>query len=341
MGALIGIWNRVLAWALQRRLVRSLLLYSESNGPVLAASVTYRALFALFAAVLLGFSAAAIWLSGRPELWDALVAGVDNVIPGLIGDGGVIDASELQKAPGAITVAGVIAVVALVGAAIGAITTLRTAIRVMAGTENATTSPILLALRDLLFAMAVGVLLLASVVVTFLGSAFVTTVLDWVGLGSDLTAAVVTRLVTIAVTFALDAVIIALLFALLSGTRASLRALAAGSLVGAAGLVVLQQLSGLFVGGADSNPLLTSFASLIALLLWLNFSAQVILIACAHVITTMAEERDRVGERYGAATLAQRKVRSAEREVRIATAALRTAREQESAEREANAAREA
>ncbi len=331
----MNIWNRVQGWALRRRIVRSFLLYTEHNGPVLAASVTYRALFSLFAAVLLGFSVAAIWLSGRPELWRALVSATDNVVPGLIGEGGVIDARELQEVPGTITLAGVIAVVALIAAAIGAIQTVRTAIRMMAGTTAATTSPILLAVRDLLFALAVGVLFVASAVVTFLGSAFATTLLGWLGLGSDTVAAVATRLITLVATFALDAVIIALLFALLSGMRASPRALWGGALIGAAGLVVLQQLSGLFVGGAPSNPLLTSFASLVALLLWLNLSAQVILIACAHVITTAAEERDRIGERYGAATLTQRRVRSAEREVRIATDALQAAREQERQEREA------
>ena len=58
-----------------------------------------------------------------------------------------------------------------------------------------------------------------------------------------------------------------------------------GAFYGAIGLTVLQQLSSLFVGGAASNPLLASFASLIALLLWFNLSAQVILIAGAYIIT--------------------------------------------------------
>ncbi len=41
---------------------------------------------------------------------------------------------------------------------------------------------------------------------------------------------------------------------------------------------------------ASRNPLYTSFASLIALLLWLNLSAQVILIAGAYIVTGVAEE---------------------------------------------------
>jgi len=333
MGAVIEFWNRVQAWALRRRLVRAFLLYSDSKGPVLAASVTYRALFSLFAAVLLGFSAAAIWLRGRPELWDALIGAVDNVIPGLVGDDGVISPSDLD-APGPITIAGIVAVIALIGAAIGAIQTTRTAIRMMAGTVSDQTAIWWLLLRDLAFAAAVGALFAVSAVVTFLGSAFATTVLDWVGIDSGFLAALTTRVITIVVTFALDTALIALLFVLLSGAHAPRRALWGGALVGGAGLVVLQQLSGLFVGGAPSNPLLTSFASLIALLLWLNLSAQVVLIACAWIVTATDEQHDRVGERYGSSTFAQRKVHHAEREVQIATDALREAREAADAERE-------
>ncbi|OCG76533.1 YihY/virulence factor BrkB family protein [Microbacterium sediminis] len=336
----VGEWvRRVLAWALRLRVVRSFLLFSESNGGVLAGSITFRALFSLFAAVLLGFSAAAIWLQGRPELWDALVSAMNNVIPGLVGGAGsVIDVRQLQNAPGSITIAGVIAVLGLIWAAIGAIQTTRTAIRMMAGTAHDTASFFVLIVRDLIFAAAMGAMFVVSAAVTFLGSAFASAVLGWLGLGSGLLATLTTRLVTIAVTFVLDAVLIALLFALLSGRKVSARALWSGALIGAVGLVVLQQLSGLFVGGATSNPLLATFSSLVALLLWLNLSAQVILIGCAHVITTADEEQDRVGEKYGAATFAQRKVRRAERDVEIATATLREAREQEAAEREKLAA---
>lgn len=327
--------RRVVAWALRLRIVRSFLLFSESNGAVLAGSVTFRALFSLFAAVLLGFSAAAIWLQGRPELWDALVSAMNNVIPGLLGgEESAIDVGKLQDAPGSITIAGIVAVLGLIWAAIGAIQTLRTAIRLMAGTAHDTTSFLVLVVRDLVFAAAVGAMFVVSAAVTFLGSVFAETVLGWLGLGSGLLATLTTRLVTVVATFLLDAVLIALLFALLSGRKVSARALWSGALVGAVGLVVLQQLSGLFVGGATSNPLLASFASLVALLLWLNLSAQVILIGCAHVITVADEERDRVGEKYGATTLAQRKVRRAERDVEIATSTLREAREQEAQERE-------
>lgn len=87
----------LIAWALARKPVRAFLLYSEQQGALLAGAVTYRALFSIFAGVLLGFSVAAIWLVGQPELWQALLDSVDNVIPGLVGEGGLIDADALKE----------------------------------------------------------------------------------------------------------------------------------------------------------------------------------------------------------------------------------------------------
>ena len=71
---------RVIAWALTLKPVRAFLLYSEHRGPMLADSVTYRALFSVFAGVLLGFSIAGLVLSGNPELLTALVTSVDAAI---------------------------------------------------------------------------------------------------------------------------------------------------------------------------------------------------------------------------------------------------------------------
>jgi len=103
--------------------------------------------------------------------------------------------------------------------------------------------------------------------------------------------------------------------------------------LGAVGLLVLQELSGLFIGGATSNPLLASFASLLALLIWLNFSAQVMLIACAYVVTAEEETKDRVHARFAATTFPQRRLQRAEVDVRVATAELRAAQQALSGEK--------
>jgi membrane protein len=335
-----GLVPRLTAWALQRTLVRAFLLYSEHRGAQLADSVTYRTLFSVFAGVLLGFSFAALWLSGNPEAWDALIAAVNSAIPGLIGtDGeGVIDADAIQ-APAGLTIAGVLSLVGLVGAAIGAVGSLRNALRILADKVSDDVFFLLVMLRNLLLAIAIGGLLVVSAAATFLSTASIGTVTGWLGLPEDSgLVQVVTWLVSVVIVFVLDTVVIVLMFSSLSGVKAPAKALWSGAAVGGLGLLVLQQLSGLFVGGASSNPLLASFATLIALLLWINLSCQVILISGALIITMTQEHEDRVRARFGAPTLVQRRVRRAEDAVAVAVDELEKARSAADEERDAQRA---
>lgn len=323
----------VIRWALARKPVRAVLLYVERRGPMLADSVTYRALFSVFAGVLLGFSIAALWLAGNPVAWKAVIDAVQSAVPGLIGADGVIDPSDLQE-PMAFSFAGLISLAALIGAALGAIGSLRTAVRLIVGTVHKDILWVWVILRNLLLAVGIGGAFVVAALITVAGRVGIDWVTGILGIPSD--SAVATwgvRLVSLLVVFALNAALIAGVFRLLSGVRASARSLWTGALLGAVGLLVLQELSSLFVGGATSNPLLASFASLLALLIWLNLSTQVILLSCAYIITGEEESRDRVRARHGATTFAQRRAQRAEEEITIATAELREAQEAAAAER--------
>ncbi|MEV8357841.1 YihY/virulence factor BrkB family protein [Microbacterium sp. NPDC076895] len=313
----------VTRWALSLRIVRTMLLYGERRGPVLADSVTYRALFSIFAAALIGFWFAGRWLADNPEAWDALVEAVDTVIPGLIGEGGVISLDTLESG---LTIAGVVGFVGLVLASLGAIGTLRAALHVLGGTVFDDGFFLWVQLRNLAMALGVGLALVVTAAVTYFGTAGVSIVAGWLGFSpGTVLVGVLTRAVVIVAVFILDAALIAAIFLVLGGIRPPARALWAGSLLGALGLTVLQQLSGLFVQGASSNPLLSASVSLIALLLWLNFSAQVILIACTYIVVA-AEESQGVVPTAPPVTFAQRRLRRAQAGSRAATAELLEAR---------------
>ena len=320
----------LIARLLRLRIVRAALSYSEHRGPMLADSITYRALFSVFAAVLLGFSLAALWLGNNPDALRALGDSLNTVIPGLTE---LIDPTT-TRASVSFTVAGVASLVALIGAAISAIGSLRAALRILSGELTDQTFVLWVLLRNLLVAIAFGGLLVLAVIASSLGTLWIPEVTRWVGLEGSGVAEVVTRVFAILVVFAIDTLAIALVFRLLSGVRAPARALWGGAVIGGIGLTVLQELSGLFVRGASANPLLASFAALIALLIWFNLSAQVILIASSYIITATAERTDRVRVAFGASTLAQRRRQRAEDAVHAATRELRDAQEAERTERE-------
>lgn len=338
MAALI---RRVTAWALSLRVVRAYFVYSGARGPMLADSVTYRTLFSLFAGVLLGFSLAALWLANNADALRALVTAVDGVIPGLVGEDGLIDVTDIA-APAGLSIAGTLGTLGLIGAAIGAIGSLRSALRQIAGVTTDDVLIVWVLLRNLLLAVGIGVALVAAAAVTFLTTAGLGALEAWLGIPTDsAVAGFLAWLISVLVVLAVDTAVVAAAFAVLSGVKARRRTLWSGALLGGFGLVVLQQLSGLFVGGAGSNPLLASFASLIALLLWLNLSSQVVLIAGAFIVVGVEEDEDRVRAKYGASTLIQFRVRRAERAVRAATSELDAAREAERGEREALATAQA
>ncbi len=318
--------RRVSTWALERKPVRAVLLYQERHGPMLADSVTYRTIFSVFAGLFLGFALGGVWLSGRPDVMRSLIRTLDTAIPGLVGKGALIEPDALVQ-PITLSIAGVVALIGALGAAIGAIRSLRTAFRELAGQPDDRTFFLWLLLRDLLLAIGFGASLASAAAVTFLSTTALGAVFEWLGVPAR--AAIhdgATRAVSILVIFAIDTLVIAGMFRVLSGLRPSGRSLWSGALIGGVGLTVLQVLSSLFVGGATSNPLLASFGSFVALLIWINFSSQAILIAGAYIVTGVDEEHDRVAARYGSPTLATRQLHRAERRARIAVADLVEAR---------------
>ncbi|QZY51832.1 YihY/virulence factor BrkB family protein [Leucobacter tenebrionis] len=326
-----GLMQRVIAWALRLRLVRAYLLYSEHRGAMLADSITYRALFSVFAAVLLGFSLAALWLGGNPDAMNALADALESFLPGLTD---IVDPTDI-KAQAGFTIAGIISLLGLVGAAISAIASLRTALRVLGDQLHDDGFFLWVLLRNLLVGIVFGGLLVVAAVLSVVASVGIGAVVSWLGISDGGTAAdVLTRIFGVLVVFVIDTVAIVAVFRLLSGVRAPARALWVGGVIGGLGLTVLQELSGLFVRGATANPLLGTFAALIALLLWFNLSAQVILIASSYIITGTEEARDRVRAKFGASTLAQRRRQRAEDALHAATRELRAAREAEREERE-------
>lgn len=325
----------VLKVALRRRIVRALLLFSDRNGSILADAITYRALFSVFAGVLLGFSVAALWLSGNETAWNAIISAVDAALPGLIaqdGNDGIIDPNSIH-APAGLSIAGVISLGGLIWSALGAIRSLRIAMRTMAGTLYDEVAGWRVILRNLSLALMIGVAFLGSAVLTFAGRSLVRGIAGAIGLPEDSRGVYwAVRIFSLLVVFALNAVLVAASFRVLSGVRAPARSLWGGAAIGAAALLVLQELSGLFVRGATANPLLASFASLLALLIWLNLSAQVVLIATA-IIVTDAQEREDGGVERASETLAQLRLRRAEQDSLTSTRALRDAQQAVAEER--------
>ncbi|MDP3951439.1 YhjD/YihY/BrkB family envelope integrity protein, partial [Microbacterium sp.] len=98
--------------------------FLQNNGFLLAAGVSYQALFAIFAAIYLAFAISGLWLGGRTEAVDALIGVINSYIPNLISEQSNLltpeEAHELaSNMAGVLSITGLIALVAVIWTAIG------------------------------------------------------------------------------------------------------------------------------------------------------------------------------------------------------------------------------
>jgi membrane protein len=276
--------------------VRVWIHFLDRNGLLLSAGMSYQALFAVFAAVYVGFSITAIWFASRPGVMLALMDIVNTAIPGMIGDDGVVSPSDITAAVDAgasvVTVTGLIALGSLIWTAIGWITFSRMAVRNVFMLEKDRRNYAILKAQDLVAALFFGALLLVAAVLSAGSSA----ALDWVvtalGMSTDsLWFTGLARVTGLALVFLINTLVLAAMFRFLSRAAIKWRRLAGGSALGGLALLIMQVLGSVLIGATTRNPLLASFTVLIGFLLFFRLMG-IVTLAAAAWITVGAADRD-------------------------------------------------
>jgi membrane protein len=267
------------------RPVRTFIHYNEAGGPLLAAGMSYNAVFATFASLWLSFSVAGFVIAGSPELQDALFSAINSVVPGLIAEGGVIDPKDLLGSVGALSWTSAVAVVALLFTALGFLASMRDAIRRIFDLPADTMNPVLQKLRDFGLALAFGVLIIVSAGLQIFTNAAIGAVFNILSIDNRSPfAVVVVTVIGNVLVFVVDFITVAAAFRILSAVRIPLRRLLVGAAIGAVGIDILKAAFQLgLIGGVGNNPLLAGFAVFIGLLIFFNFFCQVLLIAAAWI----------------------------------------------------------
>ena len=263
--------------------------YASNGGPLMAAGMSFQALFAVFAALWAGFSIAGLVLASNRPLLEELITIIGNAVPGLIGDGGAVDADALLNTP-ALSWSSAIALVGLVFTALGWLASARDAIRRIFSVGPDTTFFLLLKLKDAGLALGFGIVLVVSAGISIGSTTLIGLAFDLFGIDNTSGfAVVVARIVGLLIAFALDALVLLVFYRVLTGIRIPFRRVISGALIGAAALGVLKALGGLLLGGASNNPLIASFAVIAGLLIFFNLICQVILITAAWISVGVAD----------------------------------------------------
>lgn len=281
--------------------VRVIRRYGDRRGPLLAAGLSFRAVFALFAALWVAFSIAGLVIASSPEYTAAVLDLIAGIVPGLIdqGSGGAITADDLFAAR-VFTWTGAVALVGTLVTTVGWLGAARDAVREIAQLPKLPANPALLWARDLGLAVLFGVAVLVSAALSLASTTALDALFDALGIdGDSTTATVAARVLGLAIMFAFDTAVLAALFSVLAGVPIPRTPLWQGAVLGAAALGVLKVLGTTLLGGT-SNPLLASFAVIIGLLVWFNLVSQVIVIAAAWVVVSAEDlgvPLDPIGDR--------------------------------------------
>ena len=273
-------------WARRLRPLRAFFHFPDVGGGVLSAGMSYQALFAVFAALWVGFGLLDVWLRDRTELLKSLIEQIQLLAPGLIGDDGLVSVSTLLNER-TIDWTSIVAGAALLWVTLSWFTGTRRSIRIIFGLDvREYRNAVLLKLRDFLLAMIFFAALLASAVLTVFSTNLTSWVLDisgaepnnWLMSGFGMLA-------RYALIFVFDVVVLVAIHVFLAEVRVKRWNLLSGCALGGAALLVLKLLGTALLGGASSNPLLASFALLIGLLIWFNLICRTLLLTASWIAT--------------------------------------------------------
>jgi membrane protein len=248
-----------------------------------AGAVTYFGFLSVFPILALAFFVVGYVARVYPGAQDNLVTAIDQVLPHIIGNGpGQLSLADVQDSAGRV---GVIGLVGVVYSGLGWLSAMRGAL-VIVFEEPAKDQPnfVVGRLRDLLTLVVIGFVLIVAVAVSGLVSGYSRDVLDWVGLGSELSWLL--WLLSLAFGLAANSVLFFALFKLLADPPTPNRSLWSGALLGAVGFEALKQVSGLLLRSTQGQPAFQAFGIALILLVWINYFSRVVMYAAAWAHTS-------------------------------------------------------
>ncbi|WP_307785403.1 YihY/virulence factor BrkB family protein [Microbacterium hibisci] len=270
--------------------------FLQHNGFLLAAGVSYQALFATFAAIYVAFAITGLWLGGSSDAVQGLINLINSYIPGLIApEGGLFTPDQVEAIAtdnaGVLGITGIIALGTLIWTAIGFVTFTRRAVRDIFGLPPDLRSYFFLKARDLFGAALFALALVVGFAATTIGTYALTWLfglLGWTEASSW--AGVATTLGSILISFVIFSAALGALIRFLTGTKLPWRRIWPGALLGGGAITVLQLFTGWLFVYTPTNALLATFAIFVGLLLWFRIIGIIMLVAAAWIAVSAKDD---------------------------------------------------
>ncbi|MFD8075369.1 YihY/virulence factor BrkB family protein [Streptomyces sp. NPDC059718] len=248
----------------------------------LAAAITFVSFVALFPLLTVGAAVGAALLSpGRlKELEDKLAEQVPGIADQL-NIGGLVDNAGTV---------GTIAAVLLVVTGVSWVGALRDCLRAVWHKDDEAENPFVQKLKDFGVLVGLGVVALLSVACSALAGTAVGRLGDAIGLDEHGPGRALLSVAGFWIAVLVDLLILAYLLTLLPGVTPNRRDVVVASLIGAIGFEVLKLLISGYLQSVATKSMYGAFGVPIALLLWMNFTAKLLLYCAAWTATPHSAE---------------------------------------------------
>lgn len=251
----------------------------------LAAAITFISFLALFPLITVAAAIGAALLD--QEQLSKLEDRISEQVPGISDQ---LDVNSLVANAGTI---GVVAGALLLVTGIGWVGSLRDCLRAVWELDDEDEgNPVLRKLKDGGVLLGLGAVALASVGASALASTAVGWSADRLGIDRGGASGVLLQVVAIAIAVVADFLVLLYLLTLLPGVHPPRRRLMVAALMGAVGFELLKLLLSGYIQGVASKSMYGAFGVPVALLLWINFSAKLLLFCAAWTATQSKQTAD-------------------------------------------------
>ncbi|EHM24675.1 putative integral membrane protein [Streptomyces sp. W007] len=258
----------------------------------LAAAITFISFLALFPLIAVGAAVAAALLSD--EQVDTIKDKLADQVPGI---------SDQLGIDGLIANAGTVGLVAgalLLFTGVGWVGSMRECLRAVWELDAVQeANPVVAKLKDAVLLVGLGGAALATLAVSTIGSTAVGRTADLIGIPEDGAGGILLRVAALAVAVVADFLLLLYLLTLLPGVEPPRRRLVVAALLGAVGFELLKLLLGSYMREVAGKSMYGAFGVPIALLLWINFTAKLLLFCAAWTATGSKEDEVREDSEQG------------------------------------------
>ncbi|MDQ0941260.1 YihY/virulence factor BrkB family protein [Streptomyces sp. V1I1] len=271
IGPLIARLMRTHAW-------RSYETLDRVHWSRLAAAITFISFLALFPLITVAAAIGAALLD--KEQLKKLEDKISEQVPGISDQ---LDINSLVANAGTV---GLVAGALLLITGVGWVGSIRECLRaVWELDDEGEGNPVLRKLKDGLVLLGLGVTVLVSLAASALGSTAVGWSADRLGIDEGGAEGVLLQIAAIAIAVLADFLLLLYVLTLLPGVQPQRRRLVVAALIGAVGFELLKLLLGGYIRGVAARSMYGAFGVPIALLLWINFTAKLMLFCAAWTAT--------------------------------------------------------